>query len=51
MGSRIWLNHAGHLCQGCQECACGAYPGATSRNRLARQHKSLEFSLEFAAAV
>ena len=28
------LNHAGHACQEWRECACGAYPGATSERRL-----------------
>ncbi len=26
MARRFWLNHAGHLCQGCRECSCGASP-------------------------
>jgi hypothetical protein len=40
MGSRIWLNHAGHSCQQRRECACGAYPGAYLRNRLAWQREA-----------
>ena len=24
----VWLNHAVHTCQTCQECAPDAYPGA-----------------------